>query len=185
MMDEHDLRDISLDSLRSHLGNVSQETLLLYGTIRDNIVYGKLDATDAEIEAAAKAANAHDFIISFPNGYNSIVGERGVKLSGGQRQRLAIARVLVKNPHFVILDEATSALDTESEKLIQESLTELLKGRTSLVIAHRLSTIQNADLIVVLEGGKIVEMGTHTELITKGGRYLELQTLQFTENLLT
>ncbi|MFM6012877.1 MAG: ABC transporter ATP-binding protein [Dolichospermum sp.] len=185
LMDEHDLRDISLDSLRSHLGNVSQETLLLYGTIRDNIVYGKLDATDAEIEAAAKAANAHDFIISFPNGYNSIVGERGVKLSGGQRQRLAIARVLVKNPHFVILDEATSALDTESEKLIQESLTELLKGRTSLVIAHRLSTIQNADLIVVLEGGKIVEMGTHTELITKGGRYLELQTLQFTENLLT
>ncbi|MFM6309600.1 MAG: ATP-binding cassette domain-containing protein [Dolichospermum sp.] len=113
------------------------------------------------------------------------MGERGVKLSGGQRQRLAIARVLVKNPHFVILDEATSALDTESEKLIQESLTELLKGRTSLVIAHRLSTIQNADLIVVLEGGKIVEMGTHTELITKGGRYLELQTLQFTENLLT
>ncbi|MFM6199764.1 MAG: ATP-binding cassette domain-containing protein, partial [Dolichospermum sp.] len=113
----------SLGSLRSHLGIVSQETLLLYGTIRDNIVYGKLDATDAEIEAAAKAANAHDFIISFPNGYNSIVGERGVKLSGGQRQRLAIARVLVKNPHFVILDEATSALDTESEKLIQESLT--------------------------------------------------------------
>jgi subfamily B ATP-binding cassette protein MsbA len=185
LMDEHDLRDISLDSLRSHLGIVSQETLLLYGTIRDNIVYGKLDATDAEIEAAAKAANAHDFIMSFPNGYNSIVGERGVKLSGGQRQRLAIARVLVKNPHFVILDEATSALDTESEKLIQESLNELLKGRTSLVIAHRLSTIQNADLIVVLEGGKIVEMGTHTELITKGGRYLELQTLQFTENLPT
>lgn len=182
-IDGHDLRDISLDSLRSHLGIVSQETLLLYGTIRDNIVYGKLDASDKEIEAAAKAANAHDFIMSFPNGYNSIVGERGVKLSGGQRQRLAIARVLVKNPQFVILDEATSALDTESEKLIQESLNELLKGRTSLVIAHRLSTIQNADLIVVLEAGKIIEMGTHTELIDKGGRYLELQTLQFTENL--
>ncbi|MEB3145806.1 MAG: ABC transporter ATP-binding protein [Cylindrospermopsis raciborskii 1523720] len=185
LMDEYDLRDISLGSLRSHLGIVSQETLLLYGTIRDNIVYGKLDATDAEIEAAAKAANAHNFIMSFPNGYNSIVGERGVKLSGGQRQRLAIARVLVKNPQFVILDEATSALDTESEKLIQESLTQLLKGRTSLVIAHRLSTIQNTDLIVVLEGGKIVEMGTHKELIDKGGRYLELQTLQLTENLPT
>jgi subfamily B ATP-binding cassette protein MsbA len=121
LIDDQDLRDISLDSLRSHLGIVSQDTLLLYGTIRDNIAYGKLEATDAEIEAAAKAANAHDFIMSFPNGYNSIVGERGVKLSGGQRQRLAIARVLVKNPQFVILDEATSALDTESEKLIQES----------------------------------------------------------------
>lgn len=185
LMDEYDLRDISLGSLRSHLGVVSQETLLLYGTIRDNIVYGKLDATDAEIQAAAKAANAHNFIMSFPNGYNSILGERGVKLSGGQRQRLAIARVLVKNPQFVILDEATSALDTESEKLIQESLTQLLKGRTSLVIAHRLSTIQNSDLIVVLEAGKIVEMGTHKELIDKGGRYLELQTLQSTENLPT
>jgi len=178
LIDDQDLRDISLDSLRSHLGIVSQDTLLLYGTIRDNIAYGKLEATDAEIEAAAKAANAHDFIISFPDGYNSIIGERGVKLSGGQRQRLAIARVLVKNPQFVILDEATSALDTESEKLIQESLTQLLKGRTSLVIAHRLSTIQNADLIVVLEGGKILESGNHAELMTKEGRYLELQNMQ-------
>jgi subfamily B ATP-binding cassette protein MsbA len=178
LIDDQDLRDISLDSLRSHLGIVSQDTLLLYGTIRDNIAYGKLEATDAEIEAAAKAANAHDFIMSFPDGYNSIIGERGVKLSGGQRQRLAIARVLVKNPQFVILDEATSALDTESEKLIQESLTQLLKGRTSLVIAHRLSTIQNADLIVVLEGGKILESGNHAELMTKEGRYLELQNMQ-------
>ncbi len=180
-IDDQDLRDISLDSLRSNLGIVSQETLLLYGTIRDNIAYGKLDATDAEIEAAAKAANAHDFIMGFPDGYNSIIGERGVKLSGGQRQRLAIARVLVKNPQFVILDEATSALDTESEKLIQESLTKLLKGRTSLVIAHRLSTIQNADLIVVLEGGKIIESGTHAELIAKGGRYSSLHNIQFTQ----
>ena len=178
LIDDQDLRDISLDSLRSHLGIVSQDTLLLYGTIRDNIAYGKLEATDAEIEAAAKAANAHDFIMSFPDGYNSIIGERGVKLSGGQRQRLAIARVLVKNPQFVILDEATSALDTESEKLIQDSLTQLLKGRTSLVIAHRLSTIQNADLIVVLEGGKILESGNHAELMTKEGRYLELQNMQ-------
>lgn len=179
LMDDHDLRDISLESLRSHLGIVSQETLLLYGTVRDNIAYGKLDATDAEIEAAAKAANAHDFIMSFPDGYNSLIGERGVKLSGGQRQRLAIARVLVKNPHFVILDEATSALDTQSEQLIQESLKELLKGRTSLVIAHRLSTIQNADLIVVLEKGCIVETGTHPELMSKKGRYASLQALQF------
>ncbi|MGK7903710.1 MAG: ABC transporter ATP-binding protein [Hormoscilla sp.] len=176
---ERNLRDISLESLRSHLGIVSQETLLLYGTVRDNIAYGKIDATDAEIEAAAKAANAHDFIINFPEGYNSIIGERGVKLSGGQRQRLAIARILLKNPQFVILDEATSALDTESEQLIQESLQQLLKDRTSLVIAHRLSTIEKADKIVVLESGCILETGTHPELIAKGGRYASLHSRQF------
>ncbi|NEP35318.1 ABC transporter ATP-binding protein [Moorena sp. SIO3B2] len=179
LIDNRNLRDISLESLRSHLGIVSQETLLLYGTVRDNIAYGKIDATDAEIEAAAKAANAHDFIINFPEGYNSIIGERGVKLSGGQRQRLAIARILLKNPQFVILDEATSALDTESEQLIQESLQQLLKDRTSLVIAHRLSTIEKADKIVVLESGCILETGTHPELIAKGGRYASLHSRQF------
>jgi len=179
LIDDRNLRDISLESLRSHLGIVSQETLLLYGTVRDNIAYGKIDATDAKIEAAAKAANAHDFIINFPEGYNSIIGERSVKLSGGQRQRLAIARILLKNPQFVILDEATSALDTESEQLIQESLQQLLKDRTSLVIAHRLSTIEKADKIVVLESGCILETGTHPELIAKGGRYASLHSRQF------
>jgi subfamily B ATP-binding cassette protein MsbA len=179
LIDDYDLRDVTQESLREHIGIVSQETLLLYGTVRDNIAYGKLDATDREIEEAAKAANAHDFIMSFPDGYNSLIGERGANLSGGQRQRLAIARVLLKNPQFIVLDEATSALDTESEHLIQESLEKLFKGRTSLVIAHRLSTIQKADLIVVMEQGRIVETGTHTELIAKGGRYAHLQAIQF------
>jgi len=179
LIDDYDLRDVSLESLREQMGIVSQETLLLYGTVRDNIAYGKLDATDKEIEDAAKAANAHEFIMSFPEGYNSIIGERGVNLSGGQRQRLAIARVLLKNPRFIVLDEATSALDTESEHLIQESLSELFKERTSLVIAHRLSTIQSADTIVVMEQGCIVETGTHTELISQGGRYAHLHAIQF------
>lgn len=179
LIDGHDLRNVTLDSLREHIGIVSQETLLLYGRVRDNIAYGKLDATDSEIEAAAIAANAHNFIMDLPDGYNSIIGERGVNLSGGQKQRIAIARVLLKNPEIVILDEATSALDTESEQLIQESVKQLLAGRTSLVIAHRLSTIHDADLIVVLEKGRIVETGTHPELIVKGGRYASLHAIQF------
>lgn len=180
-IDECDLRDVSLESLRSHMGIVSQETLLLYGTVRDNIAYGKLDATDREIEDAAKAANAHEFIMSFPDGYNSLIGERGVNLSGGQKQRLAIARVLLKKPRIIVLDEATSALDTESEHLIQASLSELFKGRTTLAIAHRLSTIQKADTIVVMEGGSIVETGTHSELLSKGGRYAHLHDIQFSQ----
>jgi len=178
LIDDYDLRDISLKSLREHIGIVSQENLLLYGTVRDNIAYGKLDASDEEIEAAAKAAYAHDFIMELPNGYNSIIGERGVKLSGGQKQRIAIARVLLKNPEFVILDEATSALDTESERMIQQSVATMLEKRTSLIIAHRLSTIQNADLIVVLEKGKVVETGTHNDLILAGGRYASFTTVE-------
>ncbi|MEM8603589.1 MAG: ATP-binding cassette domain-containing protein, partial [Cyanobacteria bacterium P01_H01_bin.121] len=183
-IDDQDLRSVALGSLRQQLGIVSQDTLLLYGTIRENIAYGKLDATTAEIEAAAKAANAHEFIQAFPEGYDSIVGERGVRLSGGQRQRLAIARVLIRNPRIVLLDEATSALDTESEALIQSSLNELMHDRTSLVIAHRLSTIQHADLIVVLEHGQIVEQGSHQELLAKGGRYSHLHALQFPQQRL-
>jgi ABC-type multidrug transport system fused ATPase/permease subunit len=178
-VDGYDLRDITLKSLRSQLGIVTQETLLLHGTIRENIAYGKPGITEAEIIAAAQAAHAHEFILQFPQGYDTMIGERGVKLSGGQRQRLAIARALVKNPRFLILDEATSALDTESETLIQDALKKLLQGRTSLVIAHRLSTIQSADQIVVLEKGEIVEMGNHAELLTKNGRYAYLQGLMF------
>ncbi len=183
LIDGKDLQEVTLDSLRSHIGIVPQETLLLYGTVRDSIAYGKLDATDEEIVAAAKAANAHEFIMNLPDGYNSIIGERGAKLSGGQRQRIAIARVFLKNPQFVIFDEATSALDTESEQLIQESMNQLLKGRTSLIIAHRLSSIHNVDLIVVLEKGRIVETGTHAELITKKGRYAYLYKIQFPDNI--
>ncbi|MEM1168305.1 MAG: ABC transporter ATP-binding protein [Cyanobacteria bacterium P01_H01_bin.35] len=181
LLDGQDIKDVSLSSLRSHIGIVPQETLLLYGRVRDNIIYGKLDATDEEIIAAAKAANAHDFIMDFPDGYSSIIGEQGVKLSGGQRQRIAIARVLLKNPQIVILDEATSALDSESEKLIQESVKQLFQGRTSIVIAHRLSTIYHVDLIVVMEKGKIVEMGNHAELIAQEGRYAYLYQLQFSQ----
>ncbi|MED1952060.1 ABC transporter ATP-binding protein [Brevibacillus centrosporus] len=179
LIDGIDVKDVQVASLRKQLGIVSQDIVLLNGTIRENIAYGKPDATDQEVEEAAKAANAHAFIQSFPDGYQSAVGERGVKLSGGQKQRLSIARAILKNPRLVILDEATAALDTESEQLIQQALSTLLAGRTCLVIAHRLSTIQQADQIVVLEQGEIIESGTHDELLIRQGRYRQLYDLQF------
>jgi len=168
------LTALSLESLRGSLGVVSQEPLLFSMSLRDNIRYGRLEASDAEVEEAARASNAHDFICALPQGYDTDVGERGARLSGGQRQRVAIARALLKDPRLLILDEATSALDVESERLVQEALERLMEGRTTLVIAHRLSTIRRADLIVVLERGEVVEQGTHEELLLAGGRYREL-----------
>ena len=157
---------------------VSQETVLFNDTIKSNIALGKPDATDEEIIEACKVANAHNFIMESPEGYETNIGDRGAKLSGGQRQRLSIARAVLKNPELLILDEATSALDTESEKLVQDALTKLLKGRTSVVIAHRLSTIMNADRIFVIDEGRIVEEGKHDDLIAKGGVYAKLVELQ-------
>ncbi|MBW7477559.1 ABC transporter ATP-binding protein/permease [Paenibacillus oenotherae] len=178
-IDGHPLTDVGLASLRRQMGIVSQDIVLLNGTIRENMVYGKPDATDEEVEAAARAAHAHDFIMSFPLGYESPIGERGVKLSGGQKQRLSIARAILKDPRLIILDEATSSLDTESEKAIQDALVHLLADRTSLVIAHRLSTIQRADRIFVLDKGQLLESGTHESLIANGGKYKQLYELQF------
>ncbi|GFN33530.1 ABC transporter ATP-binding protein [Paenibacillus xylaniclasticus] len=178
-IDDYPLSKVTLASLRERIGIVSQDIILFNGSVRDNIGYGKQDATEEEIMAAARAANAHAFIESFPDGYNTQIGERGVKLSGGQKQRISIARVILKNPQLIILDEATASLDTESEHLIQEALGKLLRGKTCLVIAHRLSTIQQADQIHVLEYGRIVESGTHVELLDKQGRYRELYELQF------
>lgn len=168
------LKTLSLDSLRGTLGVVSQEPLLFSLSLRENIRYGRLEASDTEVEEAARAANAHDFICALPQGYDTEVGERGARLSGGQRQRVAIARALLKDPRLLILDEATSALDVESERLVQEALERLMEGRTTLVIAHRLSTIRSADQIIVLERGEVVEQGTHEELISAGGRYQQL-----------
>lgn len=178
-IDGHPLTDITLKSLRDQMGIVSQEIWLINGTIRENIVYGTPDATDAEVIAAAIAANAHEFITSYPDGYQSQIGERGVKLSGGQKQRLSIARALLKNPRLILLDEATSSLDTESEKSIQDALTHLLEGRTCLIIAHRLSTIRRADCIYVLDKGQVIESGTHDSLLLQPGRYKHLYELQF------
>ena len=173
-IDDKDIRELKLASLRKHIGIVPQENVLFSGTIRDNIAYGDLSATDEEIIAAAKAANAHDFIMNFPDQYDTIVGERGVGLSGGQRQRIAIARAILKDPEILILDEATSALDAESEALVQNALEKLMVNRTTFIIAHRLSTIKNADTIVVLDKGRIVEMGDHDSLMSKRGIYCKL-----------
>ncbi len=173
-MDGSDIRDVTLNSLRAQIGLVPQETILFGGTIEDNIRYGRAGATGEEVVAAAKAANAHEFIGELPQGYDTEVGERGVKLSGGQRQRIAIARALLKDPRILILDEATSSLDAASETLVKEALERLMEGRTTLVIAHRLSTIQNADRIVVLSDGRIAEEGRHAELLARGGTYARL-----------
>ena len=182
LIDGVDIRGLSLDSIRKNIGIVQQDVFLFVGTIRDNILYGRPDATEEEMILAAKRANIHDYIMTLKNGYDTEIGERGVKLSGGQKQRISIARVFLKDPAILILDEATSALDNTTEVLIQEALDELCLGRTTMVVAHRLSTIRNADEIAVVMDGRITERGTHEELIENGGTYKELYALQFRDN---
>ena len=179
IVDGVDVRDMDLSCLRRQIGVVTQDTYLFNGTIKDNLLYAKEDATDAELEAACRAASIHDFILAQPDGYDTVVGNRGLKLSGGEKQRLSIARVILKDPKILILDEATSALDSISESAIQDALTSLMKGRTSIVIAHRLSTILAADEIMVLSDGVIKERGNHDSLLAQGGVYKELYETQF------
>jgi ATP-binding cassette subfamily B protein len=178
-IDGHNLKDVTLESLSQSIGMVTQETYLFHDTIRTNLTYAKPDATQEEIESAAKAANIHNFIMDLPEGYDTIVGERGYRLSGGEKQRIALARVILKDPRILVLDEATSSLDSESESLIQDALKRVMAGRTSIVIAHRLSTILAADMILVMDKGRIVERGTHEELLTTGGIYSQLYETQF------
>ncbi len=182
LIDGKDIRSLTLDSVRRNIGIVQQDVFLFVGSIRDNILYGRPDATEEEVIEAAKRANIHDYVMTLEKGYDTEIGERGVKLSGGQKQRLSIARVFLKDPAILILDEATSALDNTTEVLIQQALDELCKGRTTLVVAHRLSTIRNADEIAVVMEGKITERGTHDELIAAGGTYKDLYSLQFRDN---
>jgi ABC-type multidrug transport system fused ATPase/permease subunit len=183
LVDGKNIYDFDLENLRGNMSIVPQDVILFGGTIRENIAYGKPNATEEEIVTASKQANAYNFIESFPEKFETIVGERGIKLSGGQRQRIAIARALLKNPSILILDEATSSLDSESEKLVQEALEILMEGRTSIIIAHRLSTIRSADQILVLDKGKITEQGTHQELIAlENGIYKNLSNLQFSHS---
>ena len=174
-----DLRDVKLASLAEVVGMVTQETYLFHDTVRANLLYAKPGATQTEVESACRAANIHDFIVGLPEGYETVVGERGYRLSGGEKQRVAIARVILKDPRVLILDEATSHLDSQSEALIQEALERVMKGRTSLVIAHRLSTILSADLILVMDGGRLVEQGTHAQLLAQNGLYAGLYRTQF------
>lgn len=182
MIDGTDIRELTLESVRRNIGIVQQDVFLFVGTIRENILYGRPDATEEEVFEAARRANIHDYIMTLPHGYDTEIGERGVKLSGGQKQRLSIARVFLKDPAILILDEATSALDNTTEVLIQQALDELCKGRTTLVVAHRLSTIRNADEIAVVLDGRITERGTHEELMAAGGTYKDLYALQFRDN---
>lgn len=177
-IDGTDIRQYSLSSLRSHLGIVPQETVLFNESIRFNILYGRKDASEEDLVAAAKAANAYQFINRLPNGFDTVIGERGVRISGGERQRLAIARAILKNPPILVLDEATSSLDTESEKLVQEAIENLMINRTVIMIAHRLSTVKRADRIIVLDKGVIVEEGNHETLLSKEGIYSRLHNLQ-------
>src|SRR6185437_13481755 len=178
LIDDTDIADFNLDGLRSQIGFVLQDTVLFYGSIRENIAYGRPEATDAEIIEAAKLANADEFIEKMPHGYDTLVGERGLTLSGGQRQRIGIARAVVRNSPILILDEPTASLDTESEKIVMEALEKLMEGRTVITIAHRLSTIRDADKIIVLDHGLIAEQGTHEELLKKSGMYAELCNVQ-------
>jgi ATP-binding cassette subfamily B protein len=179
LLDGKDLKELDPEWLRQQIGVVAQEPLLFSSSIMDNIRYGRAGASDAEVEAAARAANAHDFVSRFPEGYKTLVGERGVQLSGGQKQRVAIARAVLKDPRLLILDEATSALDAESEHLVKDALDRLMKGRTTLIIAHRLSTVKGADRVLVLDGGRVVQSGNHSALMGQDGLYKRLVERQF------
>jgi len=178
-VDGHDVREVTQASLRAQMALVTQEVILFNDTVRNNIAYGMGEVSEERLYAAARAANAHDFIMQLPQGYDTLVGERGVILSGGQRQRISLARALLKDAPILILDEATSSLDTESERLVQQAIDRLMRGRTVVVIAHRLSTIRHADRIVVLDGGRVAQTGTHEELLREGGLYAELHRMQF------